>query len=60
MSRNLRRTLLLSAFAALALTFLPSPASATWSVIAVDTRTGVVVIASATCVSAEGLRTRGV
>jgi hypothetical protein len=28
-------------------------------VIAVDTRTGVVVIASATCVTAEGLRTRG-
>ncbi len=59
MSRSLPRTLLLGAVAALALTFLPSPASATWSVIAVDTRTGVVVIASATCVSAEGLRTRG-
>jgi len=59
MSRLLLRTALLGIFAALALTFLPSPASATWSVIAVDTRTGVVVIASATCVSAEGLRTRG-
>lgn len=59
MSRSLLRTSLLGVVAALALTFMPSPASATWSVIAVDTRTGVVVIASATCVSAEGLRTRG-
>jgi uncharacterized Ntn-hydrolase superfamily protein len=55
----LRRIPLLAAVAALALTFLPAPASATWSVIAVDSRTGLVVIASATCVSAEGLRTRG-
>ena len=38
---------------------IPSSVSATWSVIAVDARTGVVVIASATCVTAEGLRTRG-
>lgn len=37
----------------------PAPVSATWSVIAVDARTGVVVIASATCVTAENLRTRG-
>ena len=59
MSRCLLRTSLLGVVAALALTFLPSPASATWSVIAVDTRTGVVVIASATCVSAEGPRARG-
>ena len=59
MSRSLLRTSLLGVVAALTLTFLPSPASATWSVIAVDTRTGVVVIASATCVSAEGLRARG-
>ncbi len=44
---------------AAALALLPTTASATWSVIAVDTRTGVVVIASATCVTAEGLRTRG-
>jgi uncharacterized Ntn-hydrolase superfamily protein len=44
---------------AAALVLLPSAASATWSVIAVDTRTGVVVIASATCVTAEGLRARG-
>ncbi len=50
--------LLPSVALALAL-FLPSPASATWSIIAVDTRSGLVVIASATCVTAEGLRTRG-
>jgi uncharacterized Ntn-hydrolase superfamily protein len=43
----------------LGVVWAPTPASATWSVIAVDTRTGVVVIASATCVTAEGLRTRG-
>ena len=36
-----------------------TPLSATWSIIAVDTRTGLVVIASATCVTAGGLRTRG-
>ncbi len=41
------------------LLLVPSPAEGTWSIIAVDTRTGVVVIASATCVSAAGLRTRG-
>ena len=44
---------------AVVLMLVPSPAAATWSIIAVDTRTGVVVIASATCVTAEGLRTRG-
>ncbi len=43
----------------LALLFLASPLAATWSIIAVDTRTGLVVISSATCVSAEGLRSRG-
>ena len=43
----------------LALAARPAPVSATWSIIAVDTRTGLVVIASATCVTAEGLRTRG-
>lgn len=41
------------------LLFVAAPLSATWSIIAVDTRTGLVVIASATCVSAEGLRSRG-
>jgi uncharacterized Ntn-hydrolase superfamily protein len=48
-----------AALAALVLATLPAPVSATWSIIAVDTRTGLVVIASATCVTAEGLRTRG-
>lgn len=37
------------------LTALPAPASATWSVIAVDARTGRVVVASATCVAQERL-----
>ena len=41
------------------LLLVAAPLSATWSIIAVDMRTGLVVIASATCVSAEGLRTRG-
>lgn len=40
-------------------TLLPAPVAATWSIIAVDTRSGLVVIASATCVTAEGLRERG-
>ena len=48
----------LGALVALALT-VPTTLSATWSIIAVDTRTGVVVISSATCVSAESLRSRG-
>ena len=56
--RALLRLPILACVAA-ALALLPTAASATWSVIAVDTRTGVVVIASATCVTAEGLRTRG-
>jgi uncharacterized Ntn-hydrolase superfamily protein len=36
-----------------------SPAFATWSVIALDRRTGSLVIASATCVTAQGLTARG-
>lgn len=36
-----------------------SPAFATWSIIAVDQRTGTVVIASATCVSGAGLERMG-
>jgi hypothetical protein len=40
----------------LATLLLPQAASATWSVIAIDARTGRVVIASATCVSQERLR----
>jgi len=39
-----------------ALALLPSTVSATWSIIAVDTRTGRVVIASATCVPQASLR----
>lgn len=46
------RTLLL---AALLSAILPAALSATWSVIAVDRRTGRVVIASATCVAQERL-----
>jgi len=56
MLRSLRCSVLLLV---LLLISNPSPVSATWSVIAVDARTGVVVIASATCVTAEGLRSRG-
>ena len=58
--RRFRRSAFLSFLAvALLAGTRPAPAAATWSIIAVDTRSGVVVIASATCVSAEGLRTRG-
>ena len=56
MRRRARHSAFLLAVSAM---LLPSPVEATWSIIAVDTRTGLVVIASATCVSAEGLRTRG-
>lgn len=59
-----RRCLLAVLASASALGALPRPASATWSVLAVDARTGRMVIASATCVSqlmlerlpAQGLR----
>ena len=44
---------------ATALTLLPSGVDATWSIIAVDANNDLVVIASATCVSAQGLRSRG-
>jgi uncharacterized Ntn-hydrolase superfamily protein len=40
----------------MALGALPAPASATWSVIAINTRTGRIVIASATCVAQATLR----
>lgn len=56
--RSLRTLLAAASLAFIAATLSPAPAAATWSVIAVDTNTGVVVIASATCVTAEGLRTR--
>ena len=45
-----------------ALTALPAPARATWSVVAVDRATGRIVIASATCVSQarlEGFPSKG-
>ena len=45
------RRLVRAALLALGLALVPSAASATWSVIAVDGRTGRVVIASATCVA---------
>lgn len=49
MNSRARFPVLLAALASLLL-LLPAPASATWSVIAVDRSTGQVVIASATCV----------
>jgi uncharacterized Ntn-hydrolase superfamily protein len=59
MPRSFLRSTLTLCLAALALAWVPQRVSATWSIIAVDTRYGIVVIASATCVSAEGLRARG-
>ena len=59
MRRLNRRTPHLFLLAVLAVLLAPTRLSATWSIIAVDTRTGLVVIASATCVTAERLRTRG-
>lgn len=55
----MRRTALLAVLTAVSVAVLPRPASATWSIIAVDTESNLVVIASATCVTAEGLRSRG-
>jgi hypothetical protein len=52
----MRRTLL----ALVSLSLLPSTASATWSVIAVDRSTGRVVIASATCVDRDDEFLKGV
>ncbi len=57
MLRSARHTI--SVAAATLMLLVAAPLSATWSIIAVDTRTGLVVIASATCVSAQGLRSRG-
>ena len=50
-----RSNTLRAGMALLALLFLPTQVLATWSVIAVDARTGRVVIASATCVPQERL-----
>ena len=52
----MRRTILVLA----AFLVLPSTASATWSVIAVDRSTGRVVIASATCVDRDDDFLKGV
>lgn len=46
------------AWAVLVLLFSHSPAFATWSVIAIDARTGQVIIASATCVQQAGFPKR--
>ena len=43
----------------LAALLVPSLAQATWSVIAIDTKTKTIVIASATCVTSAGLAGRG-
>lgn len=59
MRRLKRRNSPLLMLAVAAALLIGTPLSATWSIIAVDTRTGLVVIASATCVTAEGLRRRG-
>lgn len=52
--------MLRAAAATAALALLPSTASATWSVIAVDMSTGRIVIASATCVDRDDAFLRGV
>ena len=55
MLRSRRGTILSALLLTLGLVALPAPAAATWSVIAVDARTGRVVVASATCVAQERL-----
>jgi uncharacterized Ntn-hydrolase superfamily protein len=54
--RRLSRPFLSLVAATLALGALPALASATWSVIAIDARTGRIVIASATCIAQATLR----
>jgi uncharacterized Ntn-hydrolase superfamily protein len=51
MARLVRRAALAASLLVTQLALVPMEASATWSVIAVDARTGRLVIASATCVS---------
>ena len=53
--RGFRTRAVLFALGVTALAALPRPASATWSVIAVDAESGRIVIASATCVSQASL-----
>ncbi len=52
------RTILSATFTSALLLALPSQALATWSVIALDARTGQVIIASATCVRQAGFPER--
>lgn len=54
--RRMLRTSVVALAALLSVALSPAPAEATWSVIAVDARTGRVVIASATCVAQARLR----
>ena len=56
MSRMFRSAPVALLLSGLVLGLIPSSASATWSIIAVNLRTGQVAIASATCVSQERLR----
>ena len=56
MRRAFQRFLSVVGWAVILAAALPTVAAATWSVIAVDARTGRVVVASATCVSQESLR----
>jgi len=53
---RLSRPFLSVVAATVALGALPAPATATWSVIAIDARTGRIVIASATCLAQATLR----
>jgi uncharacterized Ntn-hydrolase superfamily protein len=52
-------TRLAAVLTAIVLAAAPAIAHATWSIVAVDRATGRIVVASATCVSAAGLETRG-
>ena len=52
------RTLVRFVMAAAAIAAVPATASATWSVIALDAKTGQVIIASATCVRQAGFPQR--
>src|SRR5919204_1249150 len=60
MMRGMNRSFLVARLSLLGLLALPSPARATWSIIAVDRATGRVVIASATCVNQDDQFLKGV
>src|SRR5262245_11833662 len=53
--RGARRIGVAAALALGALALRPAPVSATWSILAVDVRTGRMVIASATCVAQRSI-----